>query len=170
MGNDNADTHRGTLLVPLLSTTAKQPRGGSRGCWAQPRDAGRGRRRGSCWMRRRGVLAGTRGRAHTTLPCHLRKSTPSLRKDFFLIGLCFPPQGVLQSCRGSGRVQGPRERNVSDLRAEQGLRGRDNTTTTLLEAGHDFDVLNVSMIPRTAAATTRRRRAGTVAASRHTQV
>ena len=45
--------------------------------------------------------------------------------------------GVLQSCRGSGRVQGPRSRKVSDLRAEQGLRGRDNITTTLLEAGYD---------------------------------
>ena len=39
-----------------------------------------------------------------------------------------------------------------------------------LEAGYDFKVLNVSMIPNIAAATTRRRQAGTVVASRHTQV
>ena len=65
------------------------------------------------------------------------KAQTSLRKDLSLTGLCFSPQGFLQSCQESGRVQGPRERKGMDLRAEQGLRGRDNITTTLLEAGYD---------------------------------
>ena len=61
-------------------------------------------------------------------------------------------------------------RKASTIYARDKRATRQDTTTMTLEAGYDFDVLNVSMIPRTAAATTRRRRAGTVVASRHTQV
>ena len=120
-------------------------------------------------MRRREVLTGTRGRVHTTLPSHLRKSTHVAAEGLL------PGRALLSSKGGFTELPwiraGPRAKNEERVGPTRGTRAtRQDTTTMTLEAGYDFDVLNVSMIPRIAAATTRRRRAGTVVASRHTQV
>ena len=120
-------------------------------------------------MRRREVLAGTQGRALTTLPCPLRKSTNVAAEGLL------PGRALLSSKGGFTELSwirmGPRAKNEEGVGPTRGARAtRQGTTTMTLEAGDDFDVLNVSIIPRIAAATTRRHRAGTVVASRHTQV
>ena len=107
------------------------------------------------------------GRAHTTLPCCLRKSTTPAADGTLPGRAHFPHRGfieyswagadprakgqapLLHSDSGtadSGRhknypvgcqLEGARRKASNDLRAEQGLRGKDNNTTTLLEAGYD---------------------------------
>ena len=120
-------------------------------------------------MRRHEVLTGMQGRVHHTLPSRLHKSTHVAAEGLL-------PGGALLSSKGgftevSWIRAGPRAKNEESVGPTLGARAtRQGTTTMTLEAGYDFDALNVSMISRTAAATTRRRRAGTVVASRHTQV
>ena len=104
---------------------------------------------------------------HTTLP-------PTQKHTVAAEGL-LPDWALLSSTGGFTELSwirtGPRAKREESVGPTRGARAtRQDTTTMTLEAGYDFDVLNVSMIPRIAAATTRRRRAGTVVASRHTQV
>ena len=96
-------------LVPPRYT-AKQRAGGRRACWTQPRGGGGTRKQE--WkrrMRQREVLTGTRGRVHTTLPSHLRKSTNVAAEGRLPDWALLFPKRFLQSCRGSGRVQEPRD-------------------------------------------------------------
>ena len=111
------------LVPPPLHSQATErvergPAGRSRGTW----DAGAGVGNVECGDVKCWPDRGPRPH-HTTSPLH--KSTNVAAEGLFPGRALLSSQGgVLQSCRGSGRVQGPRSRKVSDLRAEQGLRGK----------------------------------------------
>ena len=113
-----------------------------------------------CWPERE-------GRAHITLPRCLRKSTTPAADGTLPGRAHFPHRGFIEyswagadprakgqalllhsgsDIADSGRLKnfpvgcqlaGARRKASNDLRAEQGLRGKDNNTTTLLEAGYD---------------------------------
>ena len=79
-------------------------------------------------MRRREVLAGTQGRAHTTLPCHLRKSTNVAAGEFLPDRARLSPKGFYRVAEGQGGPTG--QERGERLRTYVRSKGYEATTIT----------------------------------------